>query len=110
MTYQNLQVENDNGIVILTINREKALNALNQQTMSELKAFFEKDFETLTPLKGVIITGSGTRAFVAGADITEFTGLSDKGEQMSQRGQDVFFLIEQFHKPVIAAVNGFALG
>lgn len=110
MNYQNVQVENDNGIIVLTINREKALNALNQQTMSELKAFFETDFETIPHFKGVIITGAGTRAFVAGADITEFTGLSNKGEQMAQRGQDIFFLIEQFHKPVIAAVNGFALG
>ena len=110
MTYQNLLVENDNGIVLITINREKAMNALNQQTMAELKFFFEKDYETLPNLKGVIITGAGAKAFVAGADITEFTTLSDKGEQMSQRGQDIFFLIELFHKPVIAAVNGFALG
>jgi enoyl-CoA hydratase len=110
MNYQNLEVVNDNGIVVLTINREKALNALNQQTMGELKTFFERDFESISPLKGVVITGAGPKAFVAGADITEFTGLADKGEQMSQRGQDIFFLIEQFHKPVIAAINGFALG
>jgi enoyl-CoA hydratase len=110
MNYQNLLVENDNGIIILTINREKALNALNQQTMQELKDFFEKDFEAIPNLKGVIITGAGPKAFVAGADISEFLTLSGKGEQMAQRGQDIFLNIERFHKPVIAAVNGFALG
>lgn len=110
MSYQNILVENDNGIVVLTFNREKALNALNQQTMSEIKSFFDKDFKEITDLKGVILTGSGAKAFVAGADITEFLNLSGDGEKMAQRGQDIFFLIEQFHKPVIAAVNGFALG
>ena len=110
MDYQNILVEDDNGIIILTINREKALNALNQQTMSELKSFFEKDFEQLPLIKGVIITGSGSKAFVAGADITEFIGLTNTGEQMAQRGQDIFLMIERFHRPVIAAVNGFALG
>jgi enoyl-CoA hydratase len=110
MNYQNILVENDNGIVVLTFNREKALNALNQQTMSEIKDFFERGFNEITGLKGVILTGSGAKAFVAGADITEFLNLSGDGEKMAQRGQDIFFLIEQFHKPVIAAVNGFALG
>lgn len=110
MDYQNILVEDDNGIIILTINREKALNALNQQTMSELKSFFEKDFEQLPLIKGVIITGAGPKAFVAGADITEFIGLTNTGEQMAQRGQDIFLMIERFHRPVIAAVNGFALG
>ena len=110
MDYQNILVEDDNGIIVLTINREKALNALNQQTMSELKSFFEKDFEQLPQIKGVIITGAGPKAFVAGADITEFIGLTNTGEQMAQRGQDIFLMIERFHRPVIAAVNGFALG
>lgn len=110
MDYLNILVEDDNGIIILTINREKALNALNQQTMSELKSFFEKDFEQLPLIKGVIITGAGPKAFVAGADITEFIGLTNTGEQMAQRGQDIFLMIERFHRPVIAAVNGFALG
>ena len=79
MDYQNILVEDDNGIIILTINREKALNALNQQTMSEIKSFFEKDFEQLPLIKGVIITGAGPKAFVAGADITEFIGLTNTG-------------------------------
>ena len=110
MNYQNLQIENEDGILVLTITREKALNALNQQTMNELKAFFEKDFLQIPNLKGVILTGAGPKAFVAGADITEFMGLATTGEKMSQRGQDIFRLIEEFHVPVIAAVNGFALG
>ncbi len=110
MNYQNLQTENEDGILVLTITREKALNALNQQTMNELKAFFEKDFQQIPNLKGVILTGAGPKAFVAGADITEFLGLATTGEKMSQRGQDIFRLIEEFHVPVIAAVNGFALG
>lgn len=110
MDYQNVTVENDGGIITLTISREKALNALNQQTMAELKSFFESDFKEIEDLKGVIITGAGPKAFVAGADISEFLNLEGKGEQMAQRGQDIFQNIERFHKPVIAAVNGFALG
>ena len=110
MDYQNIIISNEGGIITLTISREKALNALNGQTMLELKSFFEKDFEKIDDLKGVIITGAGPKSFVAGADISEFIGLSNTGEQMSQRGQDIFALIETFHRPVIAAVNGFALG
>ena len=110
MNYQNILVENEGGIITLTLNREKALNALNQQTMQELKSFFEHDFEQIGNIVGVIITGAGSKAFVAGADITEFIGMSNAGEQLAQRGQDIFLLIERFHRPVIAAVNGFALG
>ncbi len=102
MDYQNIAISNEDGIIILTISREKALNALNQQTMQEIKSFFEKDFENYPDLKGVIITGAGPKAFVAGADITEFIGLQNTGEQMAQRGQDIFLLIETFHNPVIA--------
>lgn len=110
MDYQNLAVENDGGIITLIISREKALNALNQRTMAELKSFFESDYKGIKDLKGVIITGAGPKAFVAGADISEFLNLEGKGEQMAQRGQDIFQNIERFHRPVIAAVNGFALG
>lgn len=110
MDYQNVVVENDGGIITLTISREKALNALNQRTMAELKSFFERDYKDIKDLKGVIITGAGPKAFVAGADISEFLNLEGKGEQMAQLGQDIFQNIERFHKPVIAAVNGFALG
>lgn len=111
MSYQNIQIHEQNGICILTINREKALNALNQQTMSDIRQFFAADASQRENLKGVIVTGAGPKAFVAGADIKEFLGMNaEKGRELSQMGQDVFALIERFPKPVIAAVNGFALG
>lgn len=111
MTYENLLITEDNGVLILTINRPQALNALNTQTMLELWQFFSKDAPKRTNVKGVIITGAGEKAFVAGADIKEFLALdTNSGAAMAQRGQDTFFLIERFSKPVIAAVNGFALG
>ncbi len=113
MTYQydNLLVTEEDGILLLTINREKALNALNSQTMRELGQFFGEDAANRQDIKGVILTGAGSKAFVAGADIKEFLELdAGKGQDMAQRGQDIFFLIERFHRPVIAAVNGFALG
>lgn len=111
MTYENLLIEEENGILILTINREKALNALNSKTILELHQFFGQDAASRKDIKGVIITGAGEKAFVAGADIKEFLGLeAEMGKQLAQRGQDVFFMIERFHSPVIAAVNGFALG
>ncbi|MEO0731449.1 MAG: enoyl-CoA hydratase-related protein [Bacteroidota bacterium] len=110
--YQNLLAEEKNGILHLTINRPKSLNALNQQTMGELAAVFGTDYANRKDLKGVLLTGAGDRAFVAGADITEFIGVAAEGsgEQMARRGQDIFFLIERFHRPVIALINGFALG
>jgi enoyl-CoA hydratase len=109
--YQNLLIEEENGILIVTINREKALNALNTQTMLELKTFFGEDAPQREGVKGVVLTGAGSKAFVAGADIKEFLGLDQaKGQEMAQRGHDIFFLVERFPKPVVAAVNGFALG
>ncbi|MCC6460898.1 MAG: enoyl-CoA hydratase/isomerase family protein [Saprospiraceae bacterium] len=111
MQYENLRLEIDNGIALLTISREKALNALNSQTILELRHFFSDTGRLNPEIKGVVLTGAGEKAFVAGADITEFSGLdSAQGAALAQRGQDVFFLIERFPKPVVAAVNGFALG
>ncbi|EJF52524.1 enoyl-CoA hydratase/carnithine racemase [Saprospira grandis DSM 2844] len=111
MTYQNLLAVEENGIITLTINRPKALNALNQQTLKELKQFFGQDALAVEGLKGVVLTGAGPKSFVAGADISEFTGLdAQAGLEMAQHGQDIFFLIEEFKVPVVAAVNGFALG
>ena len=111
MEYENVQIVIEHGIATLIISREKALNALNRQTLSELEHFFGEYGAEMEHLKGVIITGAGEKAFVAGADITEFSGLSaTEGQALAQRGQDIFFLIERFHRPVIAAVNGFALG
>lgn len=111
MTYENLLLEEKDNILLLTINREQALNALNQQTFTELHHFFTEDAPRRTHLTGIIITGAGKKAFVAGADIKEFLALdASSAAALSKRGQDVFFLIERFPKPVIAAVNGFALG
>lgn len=99
------------GIAVLTINRPNQLNALNKQTLGEISAAFESmrdDAET----KVVILTGSGEKAFVAGADIKEFAHFNGaEGEELAKKGHmTVFNLIEEFPKPVIAAVNGFALG
>lgn len=111
MKYEILVVQIENGIAVVTIHREKALNALNRQTMAELQHFFSEAGPAIADLKGVVLTGAGEKAFVAGADITEFQGLNpQQGRELAQKGQDIFFLIERFHRPVIAAVNGFALG
>jgi enoyl-CoA hydratase len=104
-------ITEDKGIVILTINRPKALNAINRQVMEELNAFFSEGYKSHSKLIGIIITGAGSKAFVAGADIKEFGDLDEKaGADLSKYGHDTYFLIENFHVPVIAAVNGFALG
>ncbi len=111
MQYENLRIEDQDGILLVVISREKALNALNTQTMLELEHLFSEYAPRRSHLKGIILTGAGERAFVAGADITEFLRLdAAKGAEMAKRGQDIFFLIERFPKPVVAAVNGFALG
>lgn len=110
-TYETILIDNSNGIIILTINRPNALNALNAKVFDELNQIFSQDLLEIEGLKGVIITGSGDKAFVAGADIKEFLSLGDiGGEALSQKGHRIFLSIENFKKPVIAAVNGFALG
>ncbi len=109
--YQNLLISELNGVLTVTINRPEALNALNQQTMRDLANFFRDALPNVAQIKGVIITGAGAKSFVAGADISEFTQLDAQGAlEMAQNGQDIFFQIERFPRPVIAAVNGFALG
>jgi len=104
-----IQVAREDHLVVVTINRPP-VNALNQEVMDEL----EKTFEELSKdnsVRAVIITGAGEKAFVAGADIGEFPRLNkENGEKMSRRGQEVFQKIAEFPAPVIAAVNGFALG
>lgn len=111
MNYNNVLSSFKNGITTITINRPKKLNALNKETISELhEAFKLANADKNT--KVIIITGSGEKAFVAGADISEFASFSGKeGAQLAQKGQDVLFsFIESLNTPVIAAVNGFALG
>ncbi len=111
MNYKNLITELENGILTVTINRPKALNALNAQTFTDLEQLFSKDALAIENLNGVIITGAGSKSFVAGADISEFSELTaETAKELSQRGHDIFNLIERFPKVVIAAVNGFALG
>ncbi|MEZ4939385.1 MAG: enoyl-CoA hydratase-related protein [Saprospiraceae bacterium] len=91
MHYEILNIDLKNGIAVITINREKALNALNTATMSELRHFFSDAGLKIDGLKGVVLTGAGEKAFVAGADITEFSQLdADQGKAFAQRGQDVF--------------------
>jgi enoyl-CoA hydratase len=111
MTYENLLIKKSGNFVLITINRPQALNALNTKTMEELGHFFETGFKHHADIRGVIITGAGEKAFVAGADIKEFLALDvDGGKSMSARGHEIFNRIEQFHVPVVAAINGFALG
>ncbi len=111
MTYESLILDNEDGIAILTINRPSALNAINKSVMTELNQFFGRDYKNIEGLKAVIITGSGEKAFVAGADIKEFASLNqDEGSALSKYGQDTYFQIERFHLPIVAVVNGFALG
>lgn len=101
----------EEGIALLTINRPKALNAINTDVMSGLNDWFSEGYKDVKGLKGVIVTGSGEKAFVAGADIKGFPSLTkEEGSRMSKFGQDTYFKIENFHVPVIAAVNGYALG
>lgn len=110
MTFENLLAELENGILTITINRPDKLNALNQQTVKEIGIAIKKA-ESNNSVKAIIITGSGQKSFVAGADINEFIGLSvEQGKALAQAGQDIFKSIETCSKPVVAAVNGFALG
>lgn len=100
----------ENGIFTITINRPDKLNALNQQVMSDLDNVMDEVYRN-DEIKSVIITGAGPKAFVAGADISEFSEASvEEGKALAKRGQDIFFKIERSPKPVVACVNGFALG
>lgn len=107
----NILIENSNFISTLTINRPDKLNALNKETIEQLQQALEQEKNNIN-CKVVIITGTGNKAFVAGADISEFAHFSaQEGEQLAAKGQEILFdFIENFPKPVIAAVNGFALG
>ncbi|ANE51095.1 enoyl-CoA hydratase/isomerase family protein [Flavisolibacter tropicus] len=108
--YQTLLTSLENGIFTITINRPDKLNALNKQVMLDLNDAIH-EVEANAEIKAVILTGSGQKGFVAGADISEFVGLtSGEGMDLARRGQEIFFKFENCSKPVIAAVNGFALG
>ena len=110
MTYQTLLTTLENGIFIITINRPDKLNAINSQVMTEINNAVQEVYDNLD-IRSAVITGAGPKAFVAGADISEFSGLSvEEGKAVAQKGIDTFFKIENSSKPIIAAVNGFALG
>lgn len=108
--YQTLLTDLTDGIFMITINRPDKLNALNKVVFEELNQVLDEVYENAA-IRSVIITGAGPKAFVAGADISEFNGL-DKGQAiaMAKKGQDTFSRIENSSKPIVAAVNGFALG
>src|SRR5690606_34292076 len=111
MGYRSILVEANKHIVTITINRPQKLNALNIETIKELHHALKK-VDTDKKIKVIIITGSGDKAFVAGADISEYADFNEKqGKQQAGQGQELLFnFIENISKPVIAAVNGFALG
>jgi enoyl-CoA hydratase len=109
-TYKNILSEIENGILKVTVNRPDKLNALNHLTIQEIGMAVDRGAND-SSVSGIIITGAGDKAFVAGADIAEFANYSpEEGKMLSADGQRVFSDIESCPKPVIAAVNGFALG
>ena len=106
----NVKTENRDGILVITIDRPKVLNALNAQTVAEIGEAFEAARND-DSVRCVILTGAGEKAFVAGADINELATMNPiTGKAVAERGQRIFNAIERFPKAVIAAVNGFALG
>lgn len=110
MKYENIKVEIMEKIAVVTINRPKALNALNTRTIMELGMVFQEVYDHEDVL-GVILTGEGQKAFVAGADIEEMSAMTVReARDFAEMGQEVLNEIENFPKPVIAAVNGYALG
>lgn len=108
--FENIDLVNNNGILVITIDRVDKLNSLNIATVEELRIAIQTVYDD-KEIKGVIITGKGDKAFVAGADIAEIAELNEvNGRKFSENGQEVLALIENCHKPIIAAVNGYALG
>jgi enoyl-CoA hydratase/carnithine racemase len=110
MELQNLLYETRAGVAYVTVNRPKALNALDRRTLAELREVFE-DIRGDAATRGVIVTGAGDKAFIAGADIREIAGADAlAATELTRNGQGVLDLIENLGKPVVAAINGFALG
>lgn len=111
MNFDNILVDKNDAIATVTINRPKKLNALNRDTIQELHDAFDA-LEKEKSIKVIVLTGSGEKAFVAGADISEFADFKEKeGGELAKKGQELLFnFVENLSTPVIAAVNGFALG
>ena len=110
MNYESIKLTIDRKIAVVTINRPESLNALNAQVFNDLENVFD-NLASDKNVKCIIVTGSGEKSFVAGADIKEFSAYSsEQAKELSKRGHLVFQKIEDLNKPVIAAINGFALG
>src|ERR1700754_4223193 len=110
LTLETVLYEKKGAIAYVTLNRPKVLNALNKKTWADLRTAFEQARDDAA-VRGVILTGAGDKAFIAGADISELATVSSvQAEESSSYGQEVLNLIENLGKPVIAAINGFALG
>jgi enoyl-CoA hydratase len=110
MAYENLLIERDGGVLVVTINRPEKLNALNTKTVTELGQVMDEAASD-SAVKAIVLTGSGEKSFVAGADINELAVQTPvSGREHARSGQRVFDRIERLGKPVVAAVNGFALG
>src|SRR6185436_2194769 len=110
LTLENVLYEKKDSIAYVTLNRPKVLNALNKKTWADLRAAFEAARDDAA-VRGVILTGAGDKAFIAGADISELASVSSvEAEESSTFGQEVLNVVENLGKPVIAAINGFALG
>ncbi len=110
MPYTTLLTSLEDGIFTITINRPDKLNALNKDVIADLSAVLDEVYNN-AEIRSVIITGAGEKSFVAGADISEFTSATvEQGIAMAKKGQEVFDKIENSPKPIVAAVNGFALG
>ncbi|MBI4504885.1 MAG: enoyl-CoA hydratase/isomerase family protein [Chloroflexi bacterium] len=111
MAYENILVEREGAVAIVTINRPKVLNALNTATVTEIEAVFD-ELDHDASVRAIIVTGAGERSFVAGADINELLAMTGAAEARAYtgRGQVILTKIEQLSKPVVAAINGYALG
>ena len=111
MTYENILLKKDEKTAVVTINRPESLNALNAQTIKEISSALD-ELQSDNEVRVIILTGSGEKSFVAGADIKEFSNFNqEKAEELARNGKSILFdKIENLSKPVIAAVNRFALG
>lgn len=110
MTFDNLSCTIADGVAVVTVDRPKVLNALNNQTLAELASCMA-DLKANAAVRAIVLTGAGEKSFVAGADINELAALSPvEGQAHARRGQLMFDAIEHLGKPVVAAINGFALG
>ena len=108
--YKTLVTELSDGIFTITVNRPDKMNSLNMDVLNELDAAIDEVYKK-TEIRSALITGAGLKAFVAGADISEFLGLTvEQAKQLAKKGQSLFDKIENCSKPIVAAVNGFALG